>query len=70
MAEVSYNHSDKEIAVLIDDSWLPVDRFSNESEVTIKTKIAKALNCLADAVRVVTDTYDQKWDKFISSYES
>lgn len=70
MADVSYNHSDKEIAIMIDGAWLPVDRFTNESEVVIKTKIAKALNCLADAVKIVTDTSDQKWDKFILAYES
>ncbi len=70
MANVSYNHSDKEIAIMIDGVWLPVDRFTNESEVVIKTKIAKALNCLADAVKIITDTSDQKWDKFILSYES
>lgn len=69
-AHVSYNHSDREIAIMIDGAWLPVDRFTNESEVVIKTKIAKALNCLADAVKIVTDTSDQKWDKFILAYES
>ncbi len=69
-AYVSYNHSDREIAIMIDGAWLPVDRFTNESEVVIKTKIAKALNCLADAVKIITDTSDQKWDKFILSYES
>ncbi len=68
-AYVSYNHSDREIAIMIDGAWLPVDRFTNESEVVIKTKIAKALNCLADAVKIVTDTSDQKWDKFILAYD-
>ncbi len=71
MANVSYNHSDKEIAIEIDGTWLPVDRFVNdESEVVIKTKIVKALNCLAGAVKIVTDTSDEKYDKFILSYES
>ena len=70
LADVSYNHSDREIAIMINDQWIPVDRFDEkESEVAIKTKIAKALNCLADAVRV-TDTFDQKWDKFILAYDS
>lgn len=68
-AYVSYNHSDREIAIMIDGAWLPVDRFTNESEVVIKTKIAKALNCLADVVKIVTDTSDQKWDKFILAYD-
>ena len=70
MADVSYNHSDKEIAIMIDGTWLPVDRFTNESEVVIKTKIVKALKCLANVVKIVTDTSDQKWDKFILAYES
>lgn len=70
-AHVSYNHSDKEIAVEIDGTWLPVDRFTNdESEVFIKTRLAKAINCLADAVKIITDTSDEKYDKFILSYES
>ena len=70
-AYVSYNHSDREIAIKLDGKWVPVARFAiGESEVTIKSYIVKALNCLADATRVVTDSYDQKGDKFISSYDS
>ena len=70
-AQVSYNHSDREIAVMIDGTWLPIDRFTNnESEVFIKTRIVKAINCLADAVKVITDTEDEKYDKFILSYDS
>ena len=68
---VSYNHSDREIAVMIDGIWLPIDRFTNnESEVFIKTRIVKAVNSLADAVKVITDTEDEKYDKFILSYDS
>ena len=69
--QVSYNHSDREIDVMIDGRWLPIDRFTNnESEVFIKTRIVKALNCLANAVKVITDTEDEKYDKFILSYDS
>ena len=70
-AQVSYNHSDREITVMIDGTWLPIDRFTNnESKVFIKTRIVKALNCLANAVKVITDTDDEKYDKFILSYDS
>lgn len=68
---VSYNHSEREIAIDIDGKWFPVDRFDEkESEVNIKAKIVKAINCISKVAKIITNTSDQKWDKFILAYES
>ena len=71
IGNVSFNHSDKEIAVELDGTWWPIDKLAPESSTeTIQIALAKAMNALVEVNKIggVSDG-DDLWDSFMSRYE-
>lgn len=71
IANVSFNHCDREIAVDLEGEWHPVANFPPEtSEKTIKIALTKAINSLIAVNKIGAVGEDEDiWDKFINKYE-
>lgn len=65
---VSYNHADREVAVYLQDGWMPLERYSEGvDELTVKLAIVKAFNSIS-AVNAHVGVEDE-WDEFINLYQ-
>ena len=70
IGNVSFNHSEKEIAVELNGTWWPIDKLPVESSTEmIQIALAKAITALVEVNRIGEVGGDDLWDAFINKYE-
>ena len=70
IGNVSFNHSEKEIAVELNGTWWPIDKLPVESSTEmIQIALAKAMTALVEVNRIGEVGGDDLWDAFINKYE-
>ena len=71
IGNVSFNHSDKEIAVELEGKWCPIDKLDPESSTeVIQIALAKAMTALVEVNKIGgVSGDDDLWDSFMSRYE-
>ena len=70
IGDVSFNHSEKEIAVKLNGTWWPIEKLPVESSTEmIQIALAKAMTALVEVNRIGEVDGDNLWDAFINKYE-